>query len=325
MPTIGQLPAANTVSSYDELPISQHGTVRVVSVGDLLATTQPAIILSSSSLLGRASLGPGSPEEVEVGLGLSLESGTVVANGADHASYPSTLGLLTAADLVISNQGTPMLMPTGVLKGLYSAGSNITIDPDGVISANAVGTSMVGGLSGSSIGVLQVVSSVNSPDIVPISQSGTDRGVTYANFLNGLTIDQAPDAGPAANSDTIWVGQGTNALYRQSFAAIWAWISSQMTGYRIPFVEITSNITLDVADHSGHILLCSQPVTVASAAGLASGFQCQIINLSSGMVSFASNFVTSSGLSTLASQQTATIRCLTYSAGTVVYASIEGA
>jgi hypothetical protein len=57
MPTIAQLPVAGSVSAADELPISQGGLVSAVSVGVLLASTQPSIFVDSSSLLGRTSLG----------------------------------------------------------------------------------------------------------------------------------------------------------------------------------------------------------------------------------------------------------------------------
>jgi hypothetical protein len=325
MPTISQLPTANNVSAADEIPISQQGSVNAIAVGELLSTTQPAIIINPSSLLGRVSVGPGSPEEVELGTGVGISSGTLVANGGDHADYPRTPSLLLNSDLVISNQASPMLMPTQMLRGLYSAGQNITIDAEGVISSAETGAAGSGSLSGASIGDLQAVSSVDGPDIVPICQNGTDYGISYANFLDGLTIHQASSAGPATSSDVVWVGQGSDVLSRQSFTAIWSWISGQLAGYRAPVLELSSNTTLDGAIHNAAILVCSEPIKLSSTPlTLGSGFRCHVVNVSGGSVTLGSNFLTSSGSQMIAPQQAAEVLCLTYSLGTILYVSILG-
>ena len=139
MPTISQLPVATTVTAADEVPISQDGSVCSVSVGALLASTQPSIIIPQASLLGRTSVGSGGPEAIEIGVGIELADGTIVANGADHAGFPFASGLLVEADLVVSDQGSQMLMPAASLRGLFPAGQNISIDANGVISSSASG------------------------------------------------------------------------------------------------------------------------------------------------------------------------------------------
>src|SRR5271155_4618871 len=77
MPTISQLPSADTVSASDLIPISQGGSAHSVSVGALLAQTQPAIIVTPPTLLGRVSIGPGGPDTIVVGGGLALNGGTL--------------------------------------------------------------------------------------------------------------------------------------------------------------------------------------------------------------------------------------------------------
>ena len=59
MPTISQLPVTSQVTAADQLPISQGGSVCSVSVGALLAGTQPAISVATGSLLGRYEFGAG--------------------------------------------------------------------------------------------------------------------------------------------------------------------------------------------------------------------------------------------------------------------------
>ena len=192
MPTISQLPPANAVSAADEVPISQAGAARSASVGELLASVQPVITVDSASLLGRTSMGSGGPEQVDLGLGVSLSGGTLVADGLDHAAFAVIPSLSLESDLVISNQGVPTLMQASLLRGLFAAGQNVAIDANGVISAIA-GT--VG--SASSIGALSVVTELSSQDLVAVSQSGTNCAITYSDLLDGVTIDQAQSAGIA--------------------------------------------------------------------------------------------------------------------------------
>ena len=70
---------------------------------------------------------------------MSLSSGTLIADGLDHAIFPVISSLSLESDLVISNQGSPMLMQASLLRGLFSAGPNVTIDPNGIISTTADG------------------------------------------------------------------------------------------------------------------------------------------------------------------------------------------
>ena len=271
MPTIVQLPVATQVTAADEIPISQAGVTRSASVGTLLASMQPAIMTATGTLLGRISLGKGGPEQIAIGAGLALNSGTLTANAGTIA--------------------------TG---GSASSGSY-------------------------SISSLAPAASIASGDLVAISQTGTDHAITYANFLDGLTIDLAQPAQPATDTDTFWAAQGGNTMQRQTFAAIWTWLTAKQPSYKLPVVEITTNTTLDGTVHNGRILICSQPVTLSPAPqNMGNGFYCDVLNLSAGYVTFGSGISTSSGTNTLASGQAATLRVATYSGGTVVFASLAG-
>ncbi|HEY0181453.1 MAG TPA: fibronectin type III domain-containing protein [Rhodopila sp.] len=324
MPTISQLPSANTISAADEVPISQGGTARATSVGALLASAQPAIIVASPSLLGRTSLGSGGPEQVDVGAGIDLVAGTLVANGLDHAGFQPTSTLSTASELVISNQGSPMLMPASLLRGLFSAGQNVAIDPNGVISAT--GTLTGGGQAGNPIGDLQALTGLAAQDLVGVSHAGSDYAISYSNFLGGVTIDQAAPAGAASDSDTIWVAQGSNVMAAQSFSAIWIWIAQKLSMYKAPVVEITTDTHLDTTIHNGRILVCSQPITLTPLVNnMGSGFQCTVINASSGSIALGSGFVSSNGSLLLAPWQSASLSCATYSGGTIAFAAMPTA
>lgn len=136
MPTIPQLPAATQVNSDDELPLSQGGVTHSVTVGDLLAGTQPALTVSSGTLLGRVSLGAGGPEPVGVGVGLAISNGTLAATGGEIASFSQNAALSPGDQVVLNSSGQPALLSATALRALYSPGTNVSISGNGVISAN---------------------------------------------------------------------------------------------------------------------------------------------------------------------------------------------
>jgi hypothetical protein len=323
MPTISQLPQASAISATDEVPISQSGAARAASVGSLLSSAQPVIIIDSSSLLGRQSLGSGGPEQIDIGIGLNLSDGTLVADGLDHAIFLTTSSLSAQSELVISNQGTPMLMQATLLRGLFSAGQNVAIDPDGVISTTDVTTSTGTIASVSSIGALQVITALSSQDLVAVSHSGSTAAISYGDFLDGITIDQAQPAVAAGDTDTTWVAQGSNVMASQTFSAIWVWLANKLPTYKFPVVEITTNTNLDTTVHNGRLLICSQPVTLSPLTNnMGSGFQCTVINASAGNLTLGSGFVSSSGSLVLSPWQSATLTCAAYSAGTIAFAAM---
>lgn len=324
MPTISQLPAAISVSAEDAIPISQGGAVKSASIGAILQATQPVITVASQSLIGRTSLGAGGPEQIDIGLGLILNGATLNADGLDHASFSLLSTLDLSSDLVVSLRGSPMLMPVGLLRGLFAAGQNLAISAGGVISATGSGNGGTNYDLGSAISALQVTTHLSAQDLLPIDQAGSACAITYGNLLNGLTIDQAQPAGPVGDNDDIWASQGSSTMLRQSFSAIWSWIASKLPSYLAPTVEITANTTLNTNAHNARIIICSQPIIItAPIGGLGSGFSCKLINASSGAVTFGSGFITSSGTTALNTWQSATIFSLGYSGGTVTYASLD--
>jgi hypothetical protein len=324
MPTIDELPVATSVTAADEVLVSQSGTARSASVGTLLASTQPAILAPTGSLLGRTSPGAGGPEPITVGTGLALAADTVQANGTDHASFSVQSTLQVTDEAVLNSNGTPMLLQLSMLRGLFSAGSNVTIDASGVISS--VGTSGSGATSGStdSFAGLGQVATLAPTDLIAVSQGGIDHTISYANLLGGETIDEFAAAAPASDTDTLPVGQGGSTMLGQSFGAVWTWIQGHMPDYKLPVVEITVNTTLDGSAHNGRILICSRAVTLTHSANEGSGFFCKIINVSSANVTFDSGVVTTSGQSVLSPGQMAEVYCATYSGGTITYAWMSG-
>jgi hypothetical protein len=279
---------------------------------------QPAIIAPTGVLLGRVSIDPGGPEPVVLGTGLVLSANTVEATGADHALFAPKAVLVPTDQVVLSSGGTPALLPLAALRGLFSAGSNVTIDQSGTISAAAGGTA-------ASIAGLSQVTALAPSDLVGVSQGGTDRAISYANLLDGETIDQGSPASAVADTDRFWVGQGSSTMLAQTMSAVWSWVTGHLPGYRLPVVEITGNTTLDGSVHNGRLLIVSVPVTLTHSATQGSGFSCKVVNVSGGPIVLDSGIVTTSGSQTLANGQCADIVSAAYSGGTVNIAWLSSA
>ena len=245
MPTISQLPVATEVTAADEVPVSQAGVTHSVSVGTLLASTQPAIFSDTGTLLGRISLGAGGPEPVTVGAGLLLNAGTLSSPAFNLAGLSEQITLSPTDYAMLNSNGLLTLLPLSSLRGLFSAGANISIDATGTISAT-----VTSGGPPYSIANLAPVTTVSSGDLIGISQAGIDHAITYQNLLDGQTIDAASAAAPASDADAFWVGQGSSTMVAQTFSAVWTWIKAKLPSYRRPVVEITVNTTLDGTIHN---------------------------------------------------------------------------
>ena len=322
MPTISQLPSVAEVTAADAMPVSQNGVTHSVSVGSLLASMQPAIVADPGTLLGRNSLGSGGPESVVVGSGLLLNRGTLAASPFDLADVPQQTALSSTDHAMLNSNGALALLPVSLLRGLFSAGPNISIDANGIISASATAGSSA---STYSITSLSQTSTISGTDLIgAISQGGADHAISLANLLDGQTIDTGTAAARASDTDAFWVGQGSSTMTVQTFAALWTWIIGKLPAYRRPVIEIAANVTLDGTLHNGAILVCSQPITLTPNFGaMGSGFFCDVV-IFAGNVIFSAGVTTSSGTQTLPAGQMAELRAFTYTGGNVVFAQIGG-
>ena len=135
MPTIPQLPTAAETGLQDELPVSQGGVTRAVTVAELLSGTQQVIEVPSPSILGRASLGPGGPEPLSLGVGLTVGNASIQANGGDHAGFVQETAYAAGDEVIINSSGTPKRLPLPGLRALFSGGANVSIDVNGMIAS----------------------------------------------------------------------------------------------------------------------------------------------------------------------------------------------
>jgi hypothetical protein len=338
MTTIAQLPAAASVGANDLLPLSQSGALYSVKVSQLNAGLQPLLLVPTGDLLGRQSAGAGTPEPLSVGTGLVLAGGVLSANGADHAGYPVQASLSVSDDLVVSSAGLPGLLSVTALRGLFSAGDGVNINSGGVISATASAVAGPAGPAGAmgpagpqglvgpaGAGLAAPVagnsaSSIGANDYVAIWQNGANAWMPYGQFIGGQTINQLPAAAPAADSDSLLVAQGSNALCVQSFGAVWSYLQAKLPSLKSGIVELTANTVLDATAHNDRILIASAPLTLtANFVNMGAGFSCTLINLSSGAVSFGTGITSGSQKSSLPPGASTSLLGLSYSGGSLVW------
>jgi hypothetical protein len=341
MTTIAQLPPAASVGPNDLLPLSQAGLLYSVSVSQLNAGVQPAIIVPTGDLLGRNSTGAGMPETVGVGVGLALTSGVLSANGADHAGFAVQSAMSLSDDIVISNNNVPGLLPVGALRGLFSAGNGVSIDANGVITvtlgsvagpagpqgpagpAGATGGAGPAGPAGPGLSgptASSTASSVGATDYVALWQNGALAWMPYAEFLGGQTIDQLPSAGPVSDSDELLVAQAGNTLSSQSFGAIWTYVQKKLPTVQNGVVELTSNTVLDATDHNDRLLVASAAITLsANFANMGPGFSCTVVNLAPGAVTMGTGITSGTGVTSLPPGASAALHGIQYSGGSLVW------
>lgn len=288
MPTIAQLPgAAQAPSTADYIPVDQNvgGTY---ATGKITLGDLLSLLAASNMIPASMYLGTGAPTG---GTGGVNGDGYVNTANGDLWQYATESGWSRVGSL---------LGPAGVAGAEGPAGPSYTI----------TGQSTVASMAGT--------------DLLGISQSGEDRTITLANALNGETINQGTPAQPVSTTDTFWTGQGGSTMVVQNFAAVWSWIVRQFPGYFLPVIELTSNSQLDSSVHNGKLIICSQPITITAGGTMGSGFQCTIINVSSGTCNLSGFTATSSGAGTLTPGQSAIIYTAAYSLGVLSYAMIAG-
>ena len=84
--------------------------------------------------MGRVSASPGGPEALSIGTGLAQQTGTILANGADHIGFTLATSLMSDDEVVLNSSASPKRLPATRLRSLFTAGSGVQIDDSGVIS-----------------------------------------------------------------------------------------------------------------------------------------------------------------------------------------------
>ncbi|MEJ0019703.1 MAG: fibronectin type III domain-containing protein [Acetobacteraceae bacterium] len=304
MPFIGDLDPAGAIAPTDQIPLDQ------TNADGTTDTRRAPAALFAEWLIGQVTASIGAPATAYTDAALVTAKAYTDQVGASVASTANG-----HADAVLASAKSYADGVGGTAAAATSAA---------LVAAKAYADTAIADKA-TPISSLGPVSTVGADDMVGISQGGADHAIRVEDFLDGQTIDAGTLAAAAADTDRVWVGQGSSTMTAQTFSAIWTWMKAKLPGYRRPVVEIAANITLDGSLHNDAILVCSQPVTLTPAfVNMGSGFACSVINVSGGAVTFAAGVVTSSGAQTLATGLGAELRAVSYSGGTLVFASLAG-
>lgn len=113
MTTIGQLPAANSVSDTDELPLFQSGQTVAATRAQFLAGMQQALALPQGTLLGGVGPGTAAPVPVTIGANLALSGTTLSAAAApfEIAGLPAGTPPAGSDPVPLAQSGANVALP----------------------------------------------------------------------------------------------------------------------------------------------------------------------------------------------------------------------
>lgn len=140
MPTIDQLAPAPAASDLDAFAASQSGTVRRVTRSQILAGTQPQLVLPSATLLGRNSAGMGQPEVITVGVGLTLAAGRLAATPPapiNLSGVAASLGLVMPTGTTTAHTLADLFADAVRAEDFGAVGDGITDDTAAINAAIA--------------------------------------------------------------------------------------------------------------------------------------------------------------------------------------------
>ena len=120
MPTIDELAPATAASDGDKILVSQSGITRKITRAQVLSGVQQALAIPAGTLIGRSSIGIGSPETITIGANLSLTGTTLtaVANSFSVAQLPNGTVPIVSDNVPLGQGGTN----TAVTYGQFLSG-----------------------------------------------------------------------------------------------------------------------------------------------------------------------------------------------------------
>jgi hypothetical protein len=165
--------------------------------------------------------------------------------------------------------------------------------------------------SSTSITGAPLATSIASSDLVGISQGGSDRAISYANFLNGRLITDAgnPVAAGLSDGDSFWLGQGSTTMVVGTLQKVADYINAKLPTYARRRVEEAASVALTLSRHNRAIVTLPNggTVSVAQFADCGDGFECVVMNTSAaGTVTFGTG-ITCTGLTSLSPGQSAAV------------------
>lgn len=169
MPTIGQLPVANSVSDSDVLPIFQNDETLGATRAQVLAGFQTALSLPQNTLLGGVGPGTAPPVAITIGSNLTLAGTTLSASAS-----PFDIAVLPSGQ----TPGNADLVPLG------QSGNNAAVNYGNFMSG-------IGGLTGLPGSALTVM-----------ANAGTTTRTLAAMAMNAVSIEDFGAVGDGVTDDS---------------------------------------------------------------------------------------------------------------------------
>jgi Right handed beta helix region/Pectate lyase superfamily protein len=268
MPTIDELPPAVSVSDGDELPVSQSDTARKATRAQILAGVQPALAVSSGSLLGRISAGVGAPEQIAIGANLAVVNGVIsapapfVIASLEAGITPQPTDLVAIAD---GGQNAAVSYATfmGGLDGVAGLdGSQLEVAPTGGVGSRRLCDLMADAISIESFGAVGDGVTDNTQAFLTALASGRAlRLDSRVYIVNGaLNAQQTP---------AILGVPGGTVIRRNQLLVEQPWITASSS------VFLAYGIVFD----AGNLAASDMPsVTVAASCQSTVFARCQFVN-----------------------------------------------
>ncbi|OYV86592.1 MAG: hypothetical protein B7Z64_03190, partial [Acidiphilium sp. 21-68-69] len=155
MPTIGQLPAANSVSDSDELPLYQAGQTVAATRAQFLAGMQQQLALPQGTLLGGIGPGTAAPVPITIGANLSLSGTTLAATATpfEIAALPAGAPPGSGDSVPLGQGGANVALSYGAFMGGISSVQGVRADGFEAVAAGASAVRSIAALAANAVAI----------------------------------------------------------------------------------------------------------------------------------------------------------------------------
>ncbi len=155
MPTIGQLPAANSVSDSDELPLYQAGQTVAATRAQFLAGMQQQLALPQGTLLGGVGPGTAAPVPITIGANLSLSGTTLAATATpfEIAALPAGAPPGSGDAVPLGQGGANVALSYGAFMGGISSVPGVRADGFEAVAEGASAVRSIAALAANAVAI----------------------------------------------------------------------------------------------------------------------------------------------------------------------------